>query len=355
MRRRLVIAGLVILMLGFGIGVYHVLDSQKRLHTGVDQPTDHASAMALPGTMYLAQGGALYRFHGGSFTKLTNAEGWVQPALSPDGTHLVAVKRAFNFSDIYLLDTGGHVQQQLTHNASNVVEHNHWAFYPRFSADGQTIYYSYDPKDPYNNYHVDLAIYAIVPGSRAAPRQWTYPNEYTGGDVTPIPLKSGALLYAKNSIDGSGKAHSQVWIQARAGSAGLGLTQANDDCGQPAVSPDGGMLAMVCRHGQDIADIEVATLDASHFSIGSSLVVVPPGLNSAPAFSPDGRSIAYFAPSSGAGPFQLWTVAVAGSSAAGTSPAASTAGSPAAAATPAAPRQVTQNLGFDSSAAPVWS
>ena len=354
MTRRLVVAGLVILMLCFGIGVYKVLDAQKRLHSGVDQPTDNMSAVTLPGTMYVAQGGALYRFHGGRFTKLTNADGWMQPALSPDGARLVAVKRSFNFSDVYLLDTSGHVQEQLTHNASNVVERNHWAFFPRFSADGQTIFYSYDPKDPYNNYHLDLAIYAMVPGARAAPRQWTYPNEYTGGDVSPIPLKTGALIYAKNSIDGSGKAHSQVWIQARAGSVGLGLTQANDDCGQPAVSPDGAMLAMVCRHGQDTADIEVATLDAGHYSIGTPQVVVPPGLNSGPVFSPDGHTIAFFAPSAGAGPFQLWTVPVPSASGASPSPGPS-AGTPSAAATPPAPRQVTRNLGFDSSAAPAWS
>ena len=308
--RALTIALLVVLMAAFGFGVYHLMDAQKRLRTGVEQPTQ-TSAKALPGTMYVAQGGSLYRFQHGRFARLTRADGWMQPALSPDGTRLVAVKRTVNSSDLYLLDTAGHVQQQLTHNGSTIVERNHWAFYPRFSADGASIFYSYDPKDPVNSYRVDLAIFALVPGSRSAPREWTRPNEYTGGDVAPVPLRSGALVYAKNSIDAAGKVHSQVWIQARAGSTGLGLTQPDEDCGQPALAPSGSLLAMVCRHGQDTADVEVAPLDLAAYSIGAPRVVVPAGLNASPVFAPDGLSVAYFAPSGGAGPLQLWTVPVA--------------------------------------------
>lgn len=338
---------LVAMMAAFGLGVYHFLDSQKRVHAAVRQP-NQTTGVPLPGTIYLAQDGAIYRFRDGKFTRITSAEGWTQPALSPDGSRLVAVKRAFNSSDLYLLDAAGHVQQRLTHNDAPVVERNHWAFNPRFSADGQSVFYTYDPKDPYNSYRVDLAIFDLVPGAAGPGRQWTYPNEYTGGDVTPVPLRSGALVYSKHSIDPAGKVHSQIWVQARSGSSGLGLTAAEDDCEQPAVSPDGQLLAMVCRHGQPTADVEIATLDLSHYQIGSPQPVVAAGLNAAPSFAADGRQLAYFAPAGGSGPFQLWTVAVP------VAPAAATGQSPAPAAPPPAPRQVTQNLGFDSTSAPAW-
>jgi Tol biopolymer transport system component len=343
--RALAIVVLLALMAAFGLAVYHVLDSQKRLRTTVQQPTE-TSALSLPGTIYLAQSGSLYRFQHGTFTRLTAADGWMQPSLSPDGTRLVAVKRGFNSSDLYLLDTRGQVQQQLTHNGSNVVEHNHWSYYPRFSADGQSIFYSYDPKDSLNSYRVDLAVFAVVPGSRLTPRQWSFPNEYTGGDVSPIPLKNGALIYAKNSIDADGKVHSQVWIQARAGSTGVGLTQLADDCGQPALSASGTELAMACRRGGASTEIEVAQLDVASYSIRAPVVVVPAGLNASPAFSPDGQSLIYFAPAGGAGPFQLWTV--------GLTATATSAASPSPAAAAPAPKQVTHNLAFDSSAPPAW-
>ncbi|HUE68999.1 MAG TPA: hypothetical protein VMP38_12495, partial [Candidatus Acidoferrum sp.] len=56
-------------------------------------------------------------------------------------------------------------------------------------------------------------------------------------------------------------------------------------------------------------------------------------LVASPAFAPDGRTIAFLAPSAHGGGFQLWTVnpAVAGSV-----------------------RDITTDLGLDSTSAPVW-
>src|SRR5258708_33072842 len=107
--------------------------------------------------MSLVQGGALYRFRQGSFTQITSEIGWMQPAMSPDGNQLVVVQRRMNSSDLFLMATTGRAIAQLTHNnASSLPEHNHWAFYPRFSPDGSTLFYDYDPKDSYNSYQVDL-------------------------------------------------------------------------------------------------------------------------------------------------------------------------------------------------------
>ncbi len=338
-------AGLLIaLMAGFGLSVYRLFESQKRAEPTVANPTK-TSTVTLPGTMYLAQGGALYQFQRGKFVKLTPAAGWMQPALAPDGTRLAAVKRVFNFSDLYLLDTAGHVQEQLTHNGAVRVESNHWAFFPRFSADGKSVFYSYDPKDPGNTFRVDLAIYAL-PLAGGAAREWTYPNFYTGGDATPLPLKSGALVYTKSSIDPKGAVHTQIWLQLRAGSTGVGLTAPEDDCDQPTVSPDWSQLAMACRHGALTADLEVAAPDLAHLQLGTPAVLVPAGLNAAPAFSPDGHTLAYFAPDGPSGPFQLWAVALP--TAAGPSPSPR----PAAA---SEPRQITHALAFDTTAAPAWA
>ncbi len=130
-------------------------------------------------------------------------------------------------------------------------ERDHWAFYPRFSPDGSQIYYDYDPKDPYNSYRVDLAIFASpADPSSARAVQWTYPNEYTGGDVNPVPLRGGGLIFTRFSIDDQSNVHSQIWYQARPGSQGTPLTDPADDCLQPAVSADERQLGMVCTQGQ---------------------------------------------------------------------------------------------------------
>lgn len=335
MRRRKVAASavLAVAMVAVALGTYLAVGLLRGGRGAVAHPT--SSLVSLPGTVYLTQGGAIYQLRRGSFKQITTDAGWAQLGASADGRRLVAVKRSVNSSDLYLLDTSGRVQAQLTHNGVRRADLNHWAFYPRFSPDGSVVFYSYDPKDAYNSYRVDLAIFSrpADPLAGVATR-WTLPNLYTGGDADPVPLK-GALIFTRYSIDDHSRVHSQVWLQAGPGSAGVALTVPGDDCAQPAVSPDEQRLAMVCRHGDPrSADLEVAGLDLGSVSIGAPTTLVSGELLASPAFSPDGHSLAFLAPAPPGGPFQLWTVP--------------------ASAPVVSPRQITQNLGVDSDSAPVW-
>jgi Tol biopolymer transport system component len=335
--RSVAIAAAFVAMLAFGFGVYEVADYLKAGRPHVQRPSE-TSVPALPGTMYVVQNGAIYRFHRGRFTQVTPEAGWMQPAGSPDGSELVAVRRQPNVSDVYLLAATGRVLRQLTHNSTSRQVLSHWSFYPRFSADGTQLFFSYDPKDPYNGYRVDLAIFASPadPGSRA-PLQWTYPNPYTGGDVDPLPLQGGGLIFTRFSIDDQSKVHSQVWLQTGPGTAGVALTKPEADCLEPALSSDQKLLAMVCTNGStEAAELQVASLNPSTFALGSPTVVVRGQLPASPAFSPDGATIAYLAPAVAGGPFQLWTVASAESAKA------------------FPPRQITTDLALDSYSAPVW-
>jgi Tol biopolymer transport system component len=326
--------GLVVAMFAFGFGVYHAAGYLRAERNGLHRPTE-VSAPSLPGTMYLVQSGAIYRFQKGTFTQITSEAGWMQPSSAPNDK-LVVVRRQGNYSDLYLLTTGGRTVSQLTHEASGTVEANHWVFYPRFSPDGKTVFYDFDPKDAAGTYRTDLAIFAspIDPGSRAVAVGWTQPNPYTGGDVTPIPLRNGALIYTKYSVDDRSQVHSQIWIQRRPGSRGLALTAPELDCAQPAVSPDEKLLAMVCSKGSNLAsDLDVAPLGLDSLTLGTPTTLVGDKLIASPAFSPDGRTIAFLAPTTAGGRFQLWTVASAGQP---------------------TPRSISNNLGFDSNSAPVW-
>jgi Tol biopolymer transport system component len=336
-RKAAVSGALILAMCAFGFGVYVVAGHLRGGRSGVVRPTS-TTAPALPGTIYLTQEGAIYRFQRGGFRQITGDDGWMQPAASPDGSELVAVKRSLNRSDLYLLGPTGRQEEQLTHDGSSQVELNHWAFWPRFGRDGSSVFFSYDPKDPYNSYRVDLAIFSTpADPSGQSLTQWTSPKPYTGGDVTPIPLRDGDLLYTKFSIDVQSKVHSQVWLQSQPGGVGVGLTPMADDCGQPAVSPDEKWLAMVCRHGGLAStDLEVAALDVSASSIGSPSVVVHGQLMASPTFSPDGTLLAYLAPTTAIGPFQLWTAQVTASS------------------KPSPPREITTDLDLDASSAPIW-
>jgi len=332
-KRRAIAAGLVAAMLAFGAGVYATVGMLRAGHHTVHRPSE-TSARALPGTMYVVQAGAIYRLQHGAFKQITGEGGWMQPSAAPDG-RLVAVSRQPNFSDLYLLDGNGKIVSQLSHNsATRAVEDNHWTFYPRFSPDGRSLFYDFDPKDAFNSFRLDLAIFASQMGTGGRTLEWTSPNEFTGGDVQPVPLRDGSLIYTKFSIDDSYLVHSQVWFQRRPGSPGVALTAPEAGCGQPAVSPDEKLVAMVCTRGSNTAaELEIASIDGVNVTLGSPATLVTGRMVASPAFSPDGKTIAFLAPESPGGHFQLWTIGSSG---------------------PASLRQITSNLALDSASAPVW-
>ena len=246
------------------------------------------------------------------------------------------MQRHPNYSDVYLLTNSGHIVQQLTHLQSSSVEGNHWAFFPRFSADGTRVFFAYDDKVP-GTYEVDLTILSVTAVGSGQGVVWTVPNQYTGGDTDPVPTRDGGLVYTKYSINDQAAVHSQVWLTPRPGAGGTPLTKPEEDCAQPALSPDGKSIAMVCRRGQlQSTELVLATFDASSGTLGPETVLMHGQLVASPAFSPDGQTIAFLAPVQQGGTFQLWTVP------ADSSPS------------PSAARPITQNVGLDSTAAPVW-
>ena len=366
----------VVVWLASGLGVYLYLGSHRtslgltpRKPGGVQAKI--SSLSRLPGTLYLVQEGTLYRLRRGAFTAVLNspggAAGWTQPALTPNGVGLVLVRRDYAYSDLYVIDSDGQIQRQLTHNANPTVEFNHWAFYPRPSADG-ALFFSYDPKDIYNDYNVVLAIWSMpMTGDFEQARQWTLPERFTGGDVQPLPLQSGAVLYTKYTFDEQlGKILGQIYLTTSVGAVGEALTPREDDCTQPALSPDGRRLAMICTGGRQVANIEIAPLDGTR--LGPRQVLVTDLLAAQPTWAPDGKSLVFLAPQAITGHFQLWQQQVPAEAPSATatptplshSPTApspsETGGKPSPTARAAPPQQVqlTFDLDFDATSTIAW-
>jgi hypothetical protein len=366
MLRRLAAFLFLPLMVAFGSGVYVYLGTLKSkvVKTRAVLPTV-TKPRVLPGTMYVVQDGRLFKLNNGGFTEIGPAGDWSQPVLTPDHTHLVAVLRGGLSSDLYLLDLDGHVVKRLTKNDSRYVELNHWAFYPRVSPDGSTLFYSYDgPKHVNAAPGDDLSVWSMpLNGTQSQARRRTDPYWYTGGDVSPVPLAGTALLYVQHSIDPSTAVHSQIRLQSRTGDlVGKPLTALADDCSQPALSPDGTQLAMICSGGKQTARLEVASFNGT--TLGPPRILLDGGLYAAPAWSPDGQALAYYAPSGGAGHFELWWLAVPAVVAATPTPTATPSHSPSAGGassivvptlppTPV-PVQVTQGVDLSATSPPAW-
>jgi hypothetical protein len=377
--RFLLAAGLAILMVISGFTSYvYVGSRQSKVVAPPQKPIaviPRAQALSLPGTIYIAQAGALYSFSAGRFHQLTPEAGWTQPALSPDGNTLIAVKRDSMFSDVYFLTRYGSVTGQLTNNQAPLRSRwdtgaNAWSFYPRLSPDQKTLWMSFDgPKAAGNGYFdVDMSVWALPVGAAIRQgRSWTNPNNYSGGDIQPIPLPSGGVIYTKYTYDSDGDRVGQLWFTNRAGSAGKPLTPTAADCAQPSLSPDSHSIAMICTYKKQISYLTIATWNGS--TLGPLKTVISDQVVAQPAWAPDGSGIAYLAPGGPAAPFQLWFLPKNAYNPPPPSPIPTpipTPGgphngplpSPSAPAAPAAPVvkpiQVTSNLGFDATSPIAW-
>jgi WD40 repeat protein len=351
--RKLLAAVLILAMGAFGYGVYRYLgrfESVAQLEK-IRAPT-RTQQVALPGTLIVEQGGALYRLQRGVFRQIANG-GWTQPAVTPDHRNLVAVRRSGNVSDLYELDLNGHVQRQLTNDGNPTAELNHWAFYPHVAPDGITLYYSWDQKDPFNNFRVDLTVYAQpLGGLQRQAKPWTVANPYTGGDVDPVGVAGGGIVYTKYDITQQGQTASQLWITMRAMAPGRALTAPQDDCSQPAVSSDGNKVAMICSGGGQVTRLIVAPL--TNGVLGPPQVLAQ-GMIASPAWSGDGNGLVYLAAVQPSGHFQLFYLNTAPPAARAPSSRQGQAATPTAApATPHPPKKLTVDNDFDATSAPVW-
>jgi hypothetical protein len=345
MKRFLAVVALLALMAGFAFGVNRFFATRKASVSNiVNAPTTTTTIVPLPGTMFVAQHGAIYSLTNGTFTDLhltPSAGTWMQPALVPGTGNILAVARATAFSEVYLLDANGNIIQQLSHNGtkSSTIQLNHWMFWPRVAADGDTFYVSYDAPKSTGSYQIDYAVWKGSLTGKLVQRQWTSPNGYTGGDVWASPITNGELLYSKYEIS-NGQVYSQLAIQSKALLNPVILTQPVDDCGEPAVSPDGTQVAMLCAGGTGLqsANLEVASLTGSGAKtvLGTPKVLVHNCLCAAPAWAPDGTGLVYYEPTDASGHFQLWWIA----------------GAATALAKP--PVQVTTGDDFDATSPPAW-
>jgi len=343
MRRWLALLVLLGLMGGFAFGVNRFLASRRTnvaAETAVRAPTDVRTALPLPGTLFVVQHGQIYALTDGFFSSLNLPGGaaWMQPAVVPGGESIVAVLRTDRYSDVYLIDATGGPLRQLSHNAtkSKTIQLNHWMFWPRLAANGETFYVSYDSPKSLDSYEIDFAVWQGSISGTLTSRQVTDPFGYTGGDVDPTPMSNGSVLYSKYQIS-AGQVYSRIAIQPRPLADPVYLTKPTDDCGQPALSPDGASVAMVCAGGTGLQSTRLEVAPLTGTTLGPAKVLVDNCLCAAPAWAPDGSGLVYYAPADVTGHFQIWWIAGAASL------------------TPHAPQMVTHNLDFDALSPPAWS
>ncbi len=253
------------------------------------------------GRLYATKGRTLYRFSGTHLTKLLAGIKVKDPAVDPSGAQLAFAQLQDQNSTIGICDAGGRNLESITPAAGP--EGKLWAFEPHYSDDGQRIIYLTDRlkqrSNPQNLQPNDLAIFGQDLAGGPA-RRLVVPVPYTGGDSDPA-LRPGAneqLLYTTYLYGGAPlePVARLTWMSLRSG-ARVYLSPDGARNFEPAFSPDGRFIAFL-RAGSASDDLYVMPL-AAGFSReprpapSEAALLLQAGIVSQPVWAPDGTAIAF--------------------------------------------------------------
>jgi len=301
-------------------------------------PSVAAQGESLPGRLLFVQGGNLWLWQADAGRQLTDSGNAYQPAWSPDGRRIAYIQRDTSFSDLLVMPAEGGESLRLTEDGpdSSVYSYERiytsmWAFYPAWSPDGATIAFASQAGPPGGQPAAEFRISLFAtPAAAGGGRTQLYADE--SGHV-------GRLSYAPDgqsiafAFGPAGEGAPTIHRYTTADGSAVPLPGAPEQSYDPAFSPDGRRLAFAAR-ANGRTDVFVMPVG------GPAVQLTNMGSARAPAFSPDGTQLAFLAIAPGGNSFDLWVLDLQlGSDGA---------------LQPGQPRQITQGMGLDADSGVAW-
>jgi TolB protein len=298
----------------------------------------------LPGKLVFVRDGTIWVWQGKQAKPLLGDGSVWQPEWSADGSELAYIERGASYSNILLADDQGNELVQLTRNDSDLPLQSHeriydtmWAFYPTWSPGGKriTIATQYAPPVGSPAMEYTLAIYSLstTGGSRrllfaddsAHCGSMTYfPNsalardardtgdadeDESEGTVEAVDEMIYELVFTR--IDLHPDRYQQIYRLDLTNEAGYAIPfpGAPPQSYDPAFSPDGKWLAFAAQvDGQTDIWVLPGSPDDEDTPRPQRLTTI--GTARAPVFSPDGDKLAFLAVSPKTSSFDLWVMDV---------------------------------------------
>ena len=257
--------------------------------------------VSVPGRLYATKGRTLYRFSGTHLQKVLADIKLKDPAVDTVGSQLAFAQLQEQSSTIGISDPRGRNLETITPPAGP--EGKLWAFAPHYSDDGQRIIYLTDrgkqPSSPQSLQPNDLAVWSQdLAGGKSGQLVAAVP--YTGGDSDPLfrPGANEQLLYTTYLYGGAPlqPVARLTWMSLRTGGR-FYLSPDGARNFQPAFSPDGRFVAFI-RAGSASDDLYVMPLAASFSqeprpAPTETALLLQAGVVSQPVWAPDGSAIAF--------------------------------------------------------------
>lgn len=241
------------------------------------------------GRLLFVKDNNLWLWDEGGARQMTDGGTWRQPSWAPDGRRIAYVYEGDIFTEIFVLDPTEGTNERLTRSQATYVDDHDWSLRPVWSPDAKQIAYLSDAAS-YN------------------PMPWLMNAD--GSRKRPLIQPSGARDAADAmswSPDGTQLAvalfqgpTSQISLFDFNRGTLRQLTSWPKGALDPAWSPDGRFLAYAAREDAGLT-IHVVRADGS-----GDRAVSQGSPDRAPAWSPDGRTLAFL--SARTGSFELWTV-----------------------------------------------
>jgi Tol biopolymer transport system component len=266
------------------------------LGAGAGEPastTGAPLAANLPGRVIFARGGDIWQMANGKVEAVTRDGGWRQPQFAPDGSQIAAIGMYTSASELFVLDPDGTGARALTRNRQIPIQQSDWAFYPRWSPDGQAIAYITDRASFYP------MLWRMNPDGSGA-RQLTFPSN--GADAVDAFSWSpdGRTIAASRYNVGQPQI---VLIDVARPASSRVITRTEGGAMDPSWSPDGQYLAYVAREGSKNAIYVLEVENPERVT-----VVADGDLVRSPVWSPSGNALAYIGLQGGA--FEIFSVDV---------------------------------------------
>jgi TolB protein len=269
-------------------------------------PTVAAPGETLPGRLLFVQGGNLWLWQGDSSHQITSTGDAFQPAWSPDGERIAYVRRDTSYSDLIVQSVNGGEPTRLTRDGPDRSVYSYeriyasmWAFYPAWSPDGEKLAYAGQAGPPGGSPAAEYRMSLFAIPAEGGRRVQIF-AEAAGHVGRPAYAPDGQTIVFDFDPVEKEQEPPGLYRYNIAKDTGVPQPGAPTQSYDPAFSPDGRWLAFAAR-ADGRTDIFVQPAGG-----GTPIRLTSLGAARAPAFSPDGHLLAFLAVAAGTNSFDLW-------------------------------------------------